>query len=105
MVTSAWLPRISVPRPRRAEHARRARGEEFDNPAERNLVSAMQMRDCQAQRSFQAGDPEGGAFELDDLFVRRVGRVVGGDRINGAVGQRHQDGLAIGSPSAAADSS
>ena len=59
-------------------------------------MSAMKMRDCQAQGGLESGDPESGAFELDDFFVRRVGRVIGRDRVNRAVSQRHQDGFAVG---------
>src|ERR1700681_743033 len=72
-----------------AEHPRRAGSEEFDNPVEWDLVSAMKVSDGETKSGFKAGDSESGALELNDLFVRRVGCVIGGNRIHGAVGQRH----------------
>ena len=86
------------------EHPRRTRGEELDNPAERKFLLAMQVGDRQAQSGFQSGDAKRGALELDNLFMRRVRGVVGGDRVDGSVRQRDQDGLAVRLPNAAADS-
>jgi hypothetical protein len=72
MVTSAWLPRASAPRPE-VEDSSGACGEKFDDACQRNSVVAMQFRDGQRQRGFQAGDAEGGALEFDLLFVQAWG--------------------------------
>ena len=77
-------------------HSRRARGEKFDNSCQRNLVVAMQARNGEAERGFEARNPEHGAFELDDLFLRGVRCVIGRDDIDGAIGERHEDGFTIG---------
>ena len=49
------------------------------------------------QRGFQAGDAEGGALEFHLLFVEGVGRVVGGDRVDGAVDDALNQRFAVGS--------
>ena len=54
------------------------------------------MGDGQAERGFQSGDSEHGALELDDLFMRRMGSVIGGDGIDGAIGESHENRFAIG---------
>ena len=78
-----------------SEHSCRSRGEEVDNSAEGHFLSTMQMGDRKAQSSFQPCDPERGALELDNLFMRRVRGVIGGDGIDGSVSQGDQDRLPI----------
>jgi hypothetical protein len=73
--------------PSQAEHARRAGSEEFDNPAERDLLSAVKVSDGEAERSLEPGDPKSSALELNDLLVRSVGRMVSGDGVDRAIGQ------------------
>ena len=56
---------------------------------------AVKLRDRQCQRSFESGDAEGRALELDFFFVRGVRSVVGGDGVHGAVGQRDQNRFTV----------
>ena len=45
----------------------------------------MQNSDGDGQSSFQAGDAEGSALELDLFLVKRMRSVIGGDGVDGAV--------------------
>ena len=92
MVTSAWLPRAAF-RGRAGRTPRRTRSEEFDDAAE-EFCAAMQMSDCQAESGFQAGDPEGGALELDILFWGAWG-ACRWHRVDRSVRERRQDRLAV----------
>ena len=78
------------------DHAGGACGEEFDDSCQGNLVVAMQASDGQRESGFESGDSEQGALELDNLFVRRMGGVIGRDGIDSAIGKRNQNRLAVG---------
>src|ERR1700730_6535883 len=56
----------------------------------------MMFRDRERQCSFQAGNAESGAFEFDLLFVSGMRGVIGGDGVDGAVGERDDNGFAVG---------
>jgi len=56
----------------------------------------MQHGHRQAQRCFQAGDAVGRAFEFLLLFVSRMGRVIGGNRVNGALDDALKHRLTVG---------
>src|SRR5439155_14979350 len=78
------------------ENSGGADSEKFDDARERNLVFAMELRNRQSQRSLQTSDPKRSTFEFHFLLVRGVRRVVRSDGIDGAVGERHQNGLPVG---------
>ena len=78
------------------DNSRRTCGEELDNPGERHLLAGVQNRDRETESGFEAGDAKSGALELNDLFVRSVRSVVGGDGVNGAVGESGEKGVSIG---------
>src|ERR1700733_5693426 len=78
------------------EDSGRAGGKEFDDSGERDFFFGVKFGNGQGQRGFQAGDAEAGALELDLLFVGSVGGVVGGDGVDGAVGERNQNRFAVG---------
>src|SRR5271157_2806392 len=80
----------------KTEAAGWASGEEFDDAGERDAFFAMQFGEGQGQRGFKSGDAEGSALELHLLFVGRVGGMIGGDGVHGAVGERDQDGFEVG---------
>ena len=56
----------------------------------------MQVGDRQRERGFQSGDAERGALEFHLFLVGGVGRMVGGDGVHRAVGERSQDSFKIG---------
>src|SRR2546429_3584488 len=55
----------------------------------------MKFRDRQRQCSFESSNAEGSALELNLFFMCSMRSMVGGDRINSAVGKRNQDGFAV----------
>ena len=67
-----------------------------DQPAERDLVFAMEQIEGQAQSRLQPGDAIGRALELLLLLMGRMGSVIGSDAIDGAVEQPFQHGAAVG---------
>jgi hypothetical protein len=56
----------------------------------------VHQRQAEGQRRLQAADAEGGVVELAQLVLDGVGRVVGGDGVDGAVQQAAQAGLGVG---------
>ena len=72
--------------PSQAEDARGTRRQQLDDAPQRQLEVMMQHGDGDGQRGFESDDAHGGALELDLLLVKGVGRVVGGDGVDGAVG-------------------
>src|SRR5271157_1143658 len=71
------------------------RGQQLDNPPQRQLEMLIQNRDGDGQRGLKAGDAEGSTLELDLLLVEGVGRVVGGNRVYGAVDDALYQSIAI----------
>ena len=57
---------------------------------------AMQAGDGKPKRGFESSDPKKSSFELDDLFMRRVRRVVGRDGIDGSISQGDDNGFPVG---------
>ena len=55
----------------------------------------MQLRDGQRQRRLQPGDAEGRALELHLFLMRRMRRVVGGNRVHRSVTQCRYDRFAV----------
>src|SRR5690348_12451592 len=47
----------------------------------------MKDRNCQTERRLQAGDAKCRALKFDDLFMRRMRRMICCDSVHGAIGQ------------------
>ena len=90
--------------PRAAQDARRPGGEEFDHAHEGEPAGVHQF-ERERQRRLESGDAERRAIELDVLAGRLVRRVVGGDGVDGSVGEAFDQRRAILDGSRAADSS
>ena len=56
----------------------------------------MENTEGEAERGFEAGNAVGRALKLDFFFVACVGGVVGGEAVDGAVGEALEEGLAVG---------
>ncbi len=96
MVTSACEPLASVPRPSRLKIFAGFEDSSSTIAPQRQLEVLVQHGDGDGQRRLQAGDAEGGALELDLLLVKGVGRMVGGDGVDGAVENAFDQGVAVG---------
>src|SRR5271157_3061513 len=72
------------------------RGQQLDNPPQRQLEMLIQNSDGDGQRGLKAGDAEGGTLELDLLLVEGVRRVVGGYRVDGPVDDALHQSVAVG---------
>ena len=95
-VTSATEPRTREPRPRRSKQRAGPAVKSSTMRASGMSLLAMQSGDRQRERGFKSGDAERRALEFHLLFVGGVGSVIGGDGVDRAVGERGQDGFAIG---------
>ena len=63
---------------------------------ERQTAGPHQVGVAGGEGGLEAGDPERGLLERDLLLVARVGGVVGGHAVDGAVGEGRDQGLAVG---------
>src|SRR5262249_7817227 len=79
------------------DNPRRTCGEELDNAGERDFLAGVQNGHGESQSGFEAGDAERCTLKLDDLFVRSVRSMVGGDSVNGAIGESGEKRVSIGS--------
>ena len=68
------------------EDARRVRRQQLDGPHDPDPSRVDQPVEHQRHARLEADDAERRAVELDELLVRVVRRVVGGDHVDGAVG-------------------
>src|SRR5580693_8781723 len=78
-----------------AENSGGARGEKFDHAHERNLPGMNQFAEREGQRGFKADDAEGRAIEFNVLARGMMRRVVGSDGVHVAIGDAHNQRLAV----------
>src|SRR5512143_300067 len=74
----------------KAGNARGVRRQQRYYVPNRDIVSAVQARHCRAQGDLQAGNAEGGAFELYVLFEGRVRGMIGRNGVDSAIYQACQ---------------
>ena len=91
---------------REVEDARRTARQQIDQARQIDRPSSRTSCDvADRERRLEADHAERREVELDVLLVDVMRRVIGGDRVDGAVGDPFDDRLAVLASSAAADSS
>src|SRR5229473_4200144 len=70
-----------------AEDPRRAGGEKFNQTHERETTGVDELLERERERGLEAEDSEGSAVELDVLERGLVRGMVGGDGVDGAIGE------------------
>ena len=78
-----------------AEDARGSGGEEFDHAHEREAARVDELFERKRDGGFKAKNAEGGSIELDVLESGLVRGVIGGDGVDGAVGEARDEGFAV----------
>ena len=78
-----------------AQDSRWAGGEQFDHAHEAEFPGVDQLFERKGDGGFEAEDAEGGFVELDVLEGGLVGRVIGGNGVDGAVGETLEECFAV----------
>jgi len=73
---------------RQAEHAPRRLGPQLERARQAQVAGLHQVRERERERGLEADDAERRVGERPRLLVGRVRRVVGGEAVDGAVGDR-----------------
>lgn len=60
--------------------------EKLNEAGKGNELAGDQPIQAEGNRGLETDDAECGVIELDGLFIRVVGRVIGGNRVHGAIG-------------------
>src|SRR5713101_864601 len=78
-----------------AEDARGADGEELNDTQERDAASVHELFEGERQRGLEAGNAERRAVELDVFQRGFMGRVIGGNGLDRAVGKTGDERFAV----------
>ena len=75
--------------------ASRTSSEEFDHAHEREAAGVDELLEREREGGFEAEDAEGSFVELDVFEGGFVGGVIGGDGVNGTIGEAGNEGFAV----------